>query len=92
MQIKHYEIETPKVQKPKGDWKQNWYGLWRLQECYSPEAWQAFKDAEADAHKYGVLGERELEVDLFLSILQEINKKNITFVEFGAGYVTGAWH
>lgn len=86
MKIRHYKIEQGIMKKPKGDWKECWYGLYRLGECYSKEAWQQFKDAEAEAHKQGCLGERELEVDIFLSILREIKDEEMTFVELGAGY------
>lgn len=86
MQIKHRDIITPKVTPPGKDWKQCWYGLYRLKDCYSVEAWGDFKDSEEEAHESGYLGERELEVDIFLSILEEIQKEYVTFIELGAGY------
>ena len=89
MKIEHYEINTPVIKPPSGEWKQCWYGLYRLQECYSDEAWQQFKNAEAEAHKLNCLGERELEVDIFLSILKDIKSSSVTFMELGAGY--GDW-
>lgn len=89
MKIVHREINTPVVKPPSGDWKQCWYGLYRLKECYADEAWRQFKDAEAEAHRLGCLGERELEVDIFLSILKEIKSTSMVFVELGAGY--GDW-
>lgn len=90
MEIKHYNIAKPKVEKPSvGDWKQCWYGLYRLRECYSDEAWNSFKESEALAHAQGCLGEREMEVDIFLSILKEIESETVTFIELGAGY--GDW-
>lgn len=85
MKIKHYEIPAEKIETDN-KWKSSWYCLSRLREVYSAKAWQVFKDAQEEAHKLGVLGERELEVDLFLSILSEIKNNNITFIELGAGY------
>lgn len=86
MRIKHYTVNIPIIETPNKEWKQCWYGLSRLKECYSDKAWQQFKDAEGEAHRLGYLGEKELEVDLFLSILNEIKSGSITFLELGAGY------
>ena len=85
MLIKHYEINQPAITVGK-EWKSCWYGLARLNECYAEKAWQVFKDTEKKAHSIGCLGERELEVDLFLSIMAEIKNKEMIFVELGAGY------
>jgi hypothetical protein len=85
MIIKHFEINPPEIDVPE-DCKPCWYGLYRLKACYSDMAWKRFKDAEKLSHEMGYMGERELEVDLFLSILQDIKSRSVTFVELGAGY------
>jgi FkbM family methyltransferase len=85
IEIKHYTFDIPTI-VPNDNWKPCWYGLARLKDCFSDKAWRQFKNAEDEAHKLGYLGERELEVDLFISILKDIKKDAITFVELGAGY------
>lgn len=85
MKIKHYINDIPDIEVEDG-WKPCWYGLARVNESFSDKSWARFKLAEDEAHKLGYLGERELEVDLMLSILDDIKKESIVFVELGAGY------
>ena len=95
MEIKHFKIETPAVPPPPeedGRWLQAWHGLYRLAEGKSDKAKAAFKASQDAAHREGLLGERELEVDCFLSILEDMRragKRTATLLELGAGF--GEW-
>ena len=55
----------------------------------SGEVIDKFNKEQNEAHKLGYLGEKEIEVDIFLSILNNIKSSNVTFMELGAGY--GEW-
>lgn len=85
MIIKHHNVNKPQIEAPVG-WSTGWHGNFRKIECKSEAARLKFHEAQDKAHSLHLLGERELEVDCFLSILQDINKPHITFMELGAGY------
>jgi len=85
MKINHFDIKHSVIQAPPG-WSVGWHGNLRKDECKSASARRKFHAAQDKAHSLGVLGEREFEVDCFLSILQDIKKPKIHFVELGAGY------
>lgn len=91
MKINHFVISPDKLPPPNWDalppgWSTGWHGNLRKDECRSESARRKFAVAQNKAHSLGVLGEQEFEVDCFLSILQDIRKPKIQFVELGAGY------
>ena len=80
MDIRHYNIPHNGTA---------WYGLKRLEKCWSPQAIQNLKDIESSLNYRGVLSERQFEVDCFLSILADIETDEATIYELGAGW--GEW-
>ncbi len=88
MQVKHHAIILG-TNSPSGQWYQCWHGLSRLRECELGNVWHKFMKEQDEAHKLGYLGEAELEVDIFLSIIGNIKSPNAMFIELGAGY--GEW-
>jgi FkbM family methyltransferase len=60
-----------------------------MTKCKSEVANEKFLKTQEKAHHNGFLGEREFEVDCFLSILADTNKEEVTLLELGAGY--GEW-
>ena len=92
MIIKHYDgIEPQKLPDTFycQSWKPTWYGVPRLAECKSEFAEYRYNMSVIKAHNEGLIAEREYEVDCFLSILQDIKERSVTFIEVGAGY--GEW-
>ena len=79
MNIKHYEL----LQKPA----LAWFGYKRF-GC--PEAVREDLRRESfTAHEQGYISERELEVDCFLSIVANLDKKTVYLMECGSGW--GEW-
>jgi len=76
LEIKHFDVQTPDVKPPDGrEWKQQWHGYYRLAMCWD--------DGLVNLSEHG------FEVDCFLSILSDIQKKHVTMLELGAGW--GEW-
>lgn len=75
MNIKHYEVNTPKRPKIEG-WRQAWYGCYRMKEA---------TEHEIEITKQ----ERTQEVNCLLSIVDDISKRDkthINLIELGAGW------
>jgi len=91
MIISHHKFTTPQTASPNDvyQWIREWHGCHRLLECKSIVANKRYQKALDIAHNSGRLGEREMEVDCFLSIVADIRNEKATFMELGAGY--GEW-
>ena len=74
MKIQHFDIQAPNTKPPKG-WTQLWSGKLRLTECWNDTLTN--------------VSEQEFERDCFLSVLNDIEREEVSLIEVGAGY--GEW-
>ncbi len=90
MIVKHFEFDTPTRQSPfDNGWKQGWYGYYYLAKCWSEQRNAKFAEEAKSISKAGEMDERQFEIDCFLSVLADINKKHVNMFELGAGW--GDW-
>lgn len=91
MDIKHYVVKRPNTLPPTNhdQWIKGWHGCYRLADCWSTDSRQRLAREETRLHNDGLLGDREFEVDCFLSILEDTKSSDLTLIEAGAGW--GEW-
>ncbi len=87
MIVKHFNINTPKIQPPKKEgWEQSWCGYHMMKKCISQQ--KKVKDAGRDNAIWaeGKITEPEFKRDIFLSVLGDIKAKHVNLFELGAGW------
>lgn len=87
MEIRHFDIATPETKPPQREgWEREWHGYHRLKGCWTETIDESVLRAVG---RNGEIGEREFEIDCFLSILSDIKRDRVVMFELGAGW--GEW-
>jgi FkbM family methyltransferase len=90
MIVRHFDVSTPETKPPHDEgWGQAWYGYHRMAKCWSDQMKTEFEATCKKIRASGEMEERRFEVDCFLSVLTDIQRKHVNLFELGAGW--GEW-
>ncbi|TRZ96030.1 FkbM family methyltransferase [bacterium] len=87
MIVRHFDVKVPVIKPPQGDgWEQAWFGYHWMTKCVSQEGRADCKERDRAAKAEGQMTETEFQRDCFLSVLADIQRKNVNMFELGAGW------
>ena len=90
MIVQHFDVSIPKTEPPQDKgWEQAWYGYHMTTKCWPSHRKVELEEQRQAALAEGQVYERDFERDCFLSVLADIDKKNVNLFELGAGW--GEW-